>query len=282
MKRLAISRWTSAAAVAFLLVSGHAHAAPGDLYVASDRRIYKFNPAGKKNTFATDIYQPVALAFDRVGNLFIANSGAGTDPRSANVLKFSRDGKRSVFATIPSDGVYGMAFDGHGNLFVSAGFGIVKITPSGTQSTFAEIRAVWPLAFDRVGNLYAGVNPTGASSILKFAPDGSSSTFVTFFNSSIIALAFAPDGDLFATIGNSIMRVKPDGSSTTFVTGTRFESNSLAFDDSGSLFAGTDAYLEGDAAILKFPPDGSAPRSPPALCCRTASPLSQSQKSFAT
>jgi len=265
MKKLPFCRWTWAAALVLSLLSSHAHSAPGDLYVAADtgHRIYKFTPGGHNSIFASDIYQARALAFDRSGNILVGNSGAGTDPRPANVLKFSRDGKRSVFATISSDDILGMAFDGRNNLFVSTGYSIVKVAPNGTQSTFASgLDGVWPLAFDKFGNLYAGVNPTGPRAVLKFAPDGSSSTFATFAapGSFIIALAFDRGGDLFVTRGDSIVRVKPDGSSSTFATatGSYFASNSLAFDANGTLFAGKDGYNSTQPAILKFAPDGTS------------------------
>lgn len=256
-------------AVAMFLVTGHAYSAPGDLYVAqaSGGYVYKFTPTGEKSTFASGIYQPVALAFDRAGNLFVANSGASgcipeveCPPKPSTIIKITPDGMQSTFATLQASQLLGVAFDGAGNLFVSTGNSIVKIAPNGTQSTFAsQLHGAWPLAFDRSGNLYAAVNPVGPSSILKFAPDGTSTTFLTFPapGSSIIALAFGASGDLFVRRGSSILKIRPDGTQTTFATNDRY-SYPLAFDASGILFAGLNAYNSTEPAIVKLTSSGAA------------------------
>src|SRR5205085_6238049 len=172
-------------AIAACLVSSRAYSAPGDLYVAqaSGGYVYKFTPTGEKSTFASGIYQPIALAFDRAGNLFVGNSGAGgcvpevnCPPKPATIIKITPDGTQSIFATLNNPNLLGLAFDGAGNLFVSTGISIVKIIPNGTQSTFAsQLHVAWPMAFDMSGNLFVGVDPDfGPSSIVKCAPDGSS------------------------------------------------------------------------------------------------------------
>lgn len=255
--------------IAALLGWSHAQGATGDLYVAEPTgggHIYKFTPAGNKSTFVSGIYQPIALAFDRAGNLFVGNSGARgcipeqeCPPQPSTLIKILPDGTQSVFATIQSHELLGLAFDGAGNLFVSTGTSILKIAPNGAQSIFAApVQGVWPLAFDRSGNLYAGVNPIGSSSIVKFAPDGSSSTFVTFPppNSSVVALAFDARGNLFATRGGAILKVSPDGTWTTFASGG-FK-GALAFDRAGNLFVAQSAFNANDPAIVKYTPAGTA------------------------
>src|ERR1041385_8807551 len=160
----------SAAALALMLIPTGTYSAPGDLYVAEcgSGTIFKFAPDGTKTTFASGINEPMALAFDRTGSLFVASSGS-----PSSILKFTPDGTQSIFATNDSSAILGLAFDGAGNLFASTGF-ILKFAPDGTGTTFApSVQTAWPLAFDRLGNLYAGINPISPSSILKFAPDGS-------------------------------------------------------------------------------------------------------------
>ncbi len=252
-----------AVALALCLVSSRAQSAPGDLYVAEPGgggHVYKFTSAGNKSTFTSGFYQPVALAFDRAGNLFVGNSGTGV-PSSvpSTIVKIAPDGTQSAFTTIQSPELLGMAFDGADNLFVSTGGTILKIAPDGTQSTFAsQLHGAWPLVFDISGNLFVGLNPLGSSSIVKFAPDGSSNTFVTFPRGpSVEALTFGAGGDLFLNRGGSILKVRPDGSSTTFATGN-FQANTLAFDAAGALFVGEDGFSATDPAILKFTPAGTA------------------------
>jgi sugar lactone lactonase YvrE len=122
MKKLITSRLMfGAVAMALFLVSSRAHSAPGDLYVAEATgggHVYKFTPAGSKSTFASGIYQPVALAFDRAGNLFVGNSGAGTSPMPSTVVRIAPDGTQRTFATIQSNELLGLAFDG-GAIFSS-------------------------------------------------------------------------------------------------------------------------------------------------------------------
>lgn len=259
----------SAVAIVLCFASNRAQGAPGDLYVAQATgggHIYKFTPAGSRSTVASGLFQPVALAFDRAGNLFVGNSGAifclpedDCPQLPSTVVKIAPDGTQSTFATLQATQLLGMAFDGGGNLFVSTGGTIVKVAPDGTQSTFASrLDGAWPLAFDRSGNLYVGENPVGPSFILKFAPDGSSTTFKMFPapGSSITALAFGAGGDLFLIRGGHILKVSPDGNSATFAAGDF--GNLLAFDGAGNLFAGLNAYNSTEPAIVKFTPAGAA------------------------
>ncbi|HZE56476.1 MAG TPA: hypothetical protein VE031_01355 [Chthoniobacterales bacterium] len=257
-------------AIAACLVSSRAYSTPGDLYVAEATgggHVYKFTSAGNRSTFASGIYQPVALAFDRAGNLFVANSGASgcipevdCPPKPSTIIKIIPDGTQSTFATLQASQLLGVAFDGAGNLFVSTGNSIVKVAPDGTQSTFAsQLHGAWPMSFDTSGNLFVGLNPIGSSSIVKFAPDGSSTTFVTLSgsSSSITGLAFGAAGDLYVRAGSSILKIRPDGSRTTFATNDRFN-YPLAFDASGVLFAGLNAYNSTEPAIVKFTSAGAA------------------------
>lgn len=247
-----------------MLAATTSRSAPRDLYASggapnsSDRFVFRFTPDGVRSTFASGLYQPVAIAFDRKGNLFVADSGSGIPQMESVILKFAPDGTRSTFTSLGFTSPLGMTFDGAGNLLVSNGRDILKFTPNGTQSTFASgVEGVWPLAFDKSGVLYAGVNPIGPGSILKFAPDGSRSTFITFPGPSLstTGLAFDLKGNLFARYGSSILKVTPAGTITTVATGG-FD-YSLAFDSDGNLFACPHAYNETEPTIAKFAPDGT-------------------------
>lgn len=257
---------TALAGLLSLLAATTSYGAPGDLYATgggkgvSSRFVYRFTPNGVRSAFASGLYQPVAMAFDLKGNLFVGDSGSGIPQMESLILKFTPDGTRSTFASLGFTQLLGMTFDGAGNLLVSNGQAILKFAPDGTQSTFASsVDGVWPLAFDKSGILYAGVNPIGANSILKFAPDGSSSTFITFPAPTLgtTGLAFDAKGDLFLTRGSSILRVTPDGSITTFATTTGNFEYPLAFDRAGNLFACPTANEETDPAIIQFGPTGT-------------------------
>ena len=250
------------AALSLSLLPPDCLGAPGDLYVADPiaGSVFKFTPTGDKSTFASNIQQPVALAFDHKGNLFVASSGSGIpDNRPFYIYKYAPDGTQSTFASLglTVNQFLGMAFDGAGNLFVSTASRILKFAPNGTQSTFAaNLPGAWALAFDRFGTLYATLNPAGPSSIVKFATDGTRTPFTSFHASeSATALAFDSNGHLFVKLGSSILKVEPDGTYTTFLDGDF--ANTLAFDNDGLLFAPLHAYNSNEPAIVKIDTTGT-------------------------
>ena len=166
----------------------------GNLFVAVDDAgsgaVYKFTPAGARTTFASGATGP--LAFDSVGNLFVADGVA--------IYKFTRTGARTTFATLQLN-ANGLAFDSAGNLFVAdrgngydiiVGAAVYKFTPSGLRSTVASENgqvSVMPagLAIDSTDNLFVSDGVSG--SILKFTPSGVRTTFASRF---VIAMAFQP------------------------------------------------------------------------------------------
>ena len=247
------------------MIPNSVQAAAGDLYVIEypTNTIFKYTRTGTRSTFTSDLFQPQALAFDRRGNVFVTDlencvpTGGSCFPPS-NIFRFTPSGEKSTFASVASQ-LFGLAFDGSDNLFVATGPAIIKITPAGTQSTFASgLDKVSSLVFDRLGNLYAAVNPAGPGSILKFAPNGSRSTFASLpTRTSFPGLAFDGAGNLFVVLGSTIMKITPAGSKSTFVSGD-FEEYALAFDEQGNLFAGVeDASHPNDPAIVKFTPAGT-------------------------
>jgi len=96
------------------------------------------------------------------------------------------DGVYSVFA---DSGANDLAFDAAGNLFGANGNAILKFTPDGVGSVFAEIQVdptslarLSDLAFDSAGNLYAVQSNDSYGTgercpITKITPDGHESLF---------------------------------------------------------------------------------------------------------
>ena len=60
---------------------------------ASDGVILKFTPDGRSSVFVSNISHPKGLAFDSLGNLYLAY------PDRNSILKFTPDGKRTTFAS---------------------------------------------------------------------------------------------------------------------------------------------------------------------------------------
>jgi len=79
----------------------------GNLFVSTESEpplirndmILKFTPEAMKSAFAAGLTYPRGLAFDRSGNLFVADVDGASGP--GEILKFTPDGNRSVFAVVP-------------------------------------------------------------------------------------------------------------------------------------------------------------------------------------
>jgi sugar lactone lactonase YvrE len=161
------------------------------------------NGTGTEAQFAL----PAGLAFDRAGNLYVADSD------NHRIRKISPDGEVTTFAGNGERGYVngtgteaqfagpaGLAFDSAGNLYVAGNHRIRKISPKGEVTAFAgtdyvgdspygygewgyadgtgtEALFSWPrgLAIDRAGNLY--VADYGNRRIRKISPKGEVTTF---------------------------------------------------------------------------------------------------------
>lgn len=181
----------------------------GDLFESDigSGKVYEFtNRSGTLNptagVFATNL-DPVGLAFDRKGNLFEA------DYNTSKINEFTNqngtlDSTAGVFVSgLAFDGPGGLAFDGTSNLYVSidnrAGE-IIKITPDGTQSTFASYLTTIGLdnplgvAFNNAGNLFVANQEADQSSggtVIEYFQDGSTNFFATGLTQPT-CVAFAP------------------------------------------------------------------------------------------
>ncbi|MBA3350955.1 MAG: SMP-30/gluconolactonase/LRE family protein [Blastocatellia bacterium] len=195
----------------FITPTGLAFDRSNNLYVSDGGTgtIFKFTPAAEQTVFASGLSGPSGLAFDSGGNLFAAEPGSGS------IVRFSPDGTKSTFASglnAPNQ----LAFDTSGNLYVSETVSgtISKFASDGTKTTFASgLSSPSGIAFDQAGNLYAAESASGT--IFKFTTDGTKTTFASGLG-FVGALAFDNEGQLFAGTFDRILKFAPDGSSTTF------------------------------------------------------------------
>jgi sugar lactone lactonase YvrE len=160
----------------------------GSLFVADagSGTIYKFSPTGSKSIFATGL-SPNSLTFDTTGNLFETDE-------TGNIYKFDSNGNRTTFASgVDVNGVVGLVFDGDGNLFVSNGNSITKITPAGSPSTFAT-------GLDMPNGL--AFRPGIPSPILKIG-HSSPNTMVISWSSASATFVLQTNSDLTTTNWNA-------------------------------------------------------------------------------
>jgi hypothetical protein len=228
----------------------------GTLYVTmSDDTIVTYDTssndattiAGTKATFASTPLDPLGLAFDSAGTLFV-----GTADR---VVKYDSLGNRSTVAREGVSSARSLAFDAANNLFVTNHTfnNILKITPSGNQSTFANLKNAWGVATDSAGNIYASDNRgfTASDDITKFDSSGNEALFASGLGAPMLALDSA--GDLYATNSTRITKFDSAGVGSTFATSANFFPSYITFDSAGNLFA-TDSI---NRTISKFDSAGA-------------------------
>ena len=151
-------------------VVGMAFDAFGNLFVsqrskdtdASEGVILEFAPDGSSKVFASNLTKPQGLAFDSLGNLYVA------DPVHDAILKISPDGRQTTFASKISQ-PHRLAFDAFGNLYVTdpAANSIFSISPSGVVTDIEDFGTdatsagtINDLAFDSLGNLFVTFGDT--------------------------------------------------------------------------------------------------------------------------
>lgn len=123
----------------------------------------------------------------------------------------SIDGKGSAATlSFPSK----LASDKIGNVYVTDGFGIRKISPDGTVTTPYNLKTQGPIAVGPEGNVYVSGDVTTANSgIQKISPEGVVSTLVAGYTAS--GLAVDTTGNIYASDnGNSIRKITPSGTVT--------------------------------------------------------------------
>ena len=195
----------------------------GDLFVGTIQgSIFKVTPGGTVSPFGSGT-SIRGLAFDRNGNLFAADFANG------DIYKFTPSGSRSVFASGLRVPMW-LAFDGTGNLFAGTRYSgeIYKITPGGTQSIFASgLGPLGGLAFDNLGNLFVGDAKCegcgrGQGLIYKFTPAANKTVFASGL-SSPGGLAFGWNGNLFVADNDDkqLYEITPSGNRSVFSSTAR-------------------------------------------------------------
>jgi sugar lactone lactonase YvrE len=150
--------------------------------------------------------------------------------------------------------INGLNTDSKGNLYESDGTRkIYKFTPDGEYDVFADLDSFGgAAAFDGEGNLF--VPFFWAKKIMKFSPDGSTSSLVSTNVKGPEQVIFDSHGELFAAdqASGHIYTFDPDGTQNTFASGLKWISG-ITFDSHGILFVADDHAN----TIYKFTPNGT-------------------------
>lgn len=246
-----LSNNTSNAIDTELLLSnpiGIAFDSSGNLYIAcsGDGTISKITTDLVQTVFASGLTQPTMLAFDSSENLYVSNYDTGV------INKITPAGAVSSFATGFSN-PYGLAFDSSDNLYVAnSGTGeISKVTPAVVITTYATgLSDPYGLAFDAGGYLYAA-NYSGLT-VDKIDTGGVVTPLgLTFSNP--VGLAFDDAGNLYVACSGdgTISRVTTTLVQTTFTTGLD-DPYGIAFDANGTLYASNYNAL----SLFRITPNG--------------------------
>ncbi len=223
-------------------------------------------------SFVTGLPAPVSLAIDAAGNIYAANPNTGIVSRitpEKNVQQFATAGTNiGAIAFSPSGDLYGscygdntfkkvgpagglmvnvitgvnnpsgIAFDSVGNIFLGAYNQnvILRMTPGGSVTTYADIVRPSGLVFDRQGNLLVG--DQGGHSIRKITPNGTQSVYSPAILSPH-TLAYDLNGNLFVSSSNTdtktVTVIATDG--FTYQLSDQFTwPTGMVFDKSGALY----------------------------------------------
>lgn len=134
---------TQPPAVAVATVPAKAAAPAGPVAIMANTQV---------RVIATGFNAPAGLAFDRLGNLYIANFTSNT------IDRINVDGTKSTFSTGSNlKGPIGVAVDPNGNVYVANynGGTVAKINPAGVSTVIATgFRKPYYLTMDKENNLY--------------------------------------------------------------------------------------------------------------------------------
>ncbi len=238
----AVMLMTSGASAQNLLVAN---------YTTGD--IYEYTPGGTQSTFASGMANPVGLAFNSTGDLFVGNSANNGGGEFGNITEITPGGTQSTFAS----GIdpQAIAFNAAGDLFEADydSGNIYEFAPNGTRTTFASgFNFPISITFNSTGNLFVGSGyGNGNGVITQITPGGTQTTFASGLNFPQ-ALAFNNMGNLFEADNGSgvVNEFTPGGTQSTFTSIN--DPSKLAFNSAGDLFVSS-----GLGAIYEVAPGGT-------------------------
>jgi sugar lactone lactonase YvrE len=206
--------------------------------------------------FVQSFSNPAGLAFDKSGNLYVANGLGTTTGLGNSITKVTPDGNVVTFKS-GLKAPQAVAFDAAGNMYVANGADttVSEIAPNGRMRVYAGgFKRPQALAFNARGVLYVADEIAGTVS--KILPGPKVVTVATGFTFPA-GLAFDAKGYLYVAdaFDGVISKVTPTGAVSTFASGFA-EPEGIAFDKTGNLYV---AEVTG-GKISKVTPSGTVSR----------------------
>jgi len=209
----------------------------------------------------TGVHQVDSPAFDRLGRLYVTQSGGRGTTVPVPIFRIGRDGIREPLAVEIANPT-SLALGPDGLMYVSNRFEghVQRLTADDRVELYAsELGVPTGLAFARDGSLYVGDR---SGSILRVSPDRHVDTFATLpLSVAAFHLAFGPDDCLYVSsqslaTHDPIYRITPDRLVDVWYEGFG-RPQGLAFDASGTLFV-VEA-LAGAAGLYRLDASGGTP-----------------------
>ncbi len=187
---------------------------------------------------------PAALLIDGSGNLYVADTTAGT------VSEFAPGAATPSVVITGLSNPKAMALDGAGNLYVAnnGSSTVSKFAPGATtaSATLTGMFAPQALAFDGSGNLYV---VDFDDQVMKFAPGATSPTATLTGVDFPVAIAVDVAGNVYVAnfFADTVSKFAPGANTPTLTLTGLNEPQALAFDANGNLFvanSGNDSVSE--------------------------------------
>lgn len=179
----------------------------GHLYVSSrfEGAIYRVSPDGHVEVVATDLGVASGLAFDADGDLFIGD-------RLGTIFRMSPSGQTTVFASLPpSVAAFHLAVGPDQRLYVTAPTlsstdSIYRIDQRGTVDVVrGGFGRPQGLVFDALGTLYVVDALAGRSGLYRVHPDGTTEHVLAA--PALVGVALNPGGGLVVTSNDTAYRL---------------------------------------------------------------------------
>jgi len=179
----------------------------GRLYVSSrfEGTVYRVDPQGAVESFATDLGVACGLAFGADGTLHVGD-------RSGTIFRVDADGKARAFATLPpSVAAFHLAIGPDDDIYVTAPTlspydAVFRVARDGSVTTrYSGFGRPQGLAFDSTGSLFVVEALAGMSGVYRLRD--SSPPELVLSGPGLVGLAFDPQGGLVVCSNDTAYRL---------------------------------------------------------------------------